>query len=73
MRQFALVGAISNELLTYQGYVITHTDKAELEFLVVGAKVIECPGSIPQEERLPLPQHPDFLHYRFPLSKGDFK
>jgi hypothetical protein len=73
MKRFGLYGAKSQDFLTYGGRVITHTDRAELEWLTVGAEVREVPPSIPPERCLPIQHHPKFEHVTFPLTKEQFR
>jgi hypothetical protein len=71
--RWALQGETSRELLTWQGRVIVHSSKSELEFLITGARVIACPRSVPDEQTVPLPMLPQFAHHRFPLRRADYR
>jgi len=73
MKHYAMVGAASHELITYQGKVLVHEDRGELEFIMAGVKVIECPDSVPWENRYPIRLHPDLASYQWPLKKSDFR
>jgi hypothetical protein len=70
-RPYALVGAISGELLTYQGRVLIHADRAEAEAFLEGVKIIPLPPSVRPEETLRLQDHPGLAHLRWPLRKED--
>lgn len=72
-RRYALYGDHSRSLLTYQGRVIVHTDRAELEFLCPFTRVVECPAWVRDEDTLPIHQHPRYVHVRFPLHREDFR
>lgn len=62
------------QLLSWNGRVLVHGDRAELEFLLAGEiRVIECPRSIPPEDTLELRFHPQFAHHRFPLRREDYR
>lgn len=71
--RWALQGERSRELLTWGGRVLVHSSKPELEFLIAGAKPVPCPRSIPDEQTVPLPAHPQFAHHRFPLDRADYR
>ncbi|MEU5448659.1 hypothetical protein [Streptomyces californicus] len=70
---YALAGSISGELLTHGGKVLVHGDRAELEALVVGARAIPFPPSIPIEDTKRLRDHPGLAHLRWPLRKEDLR
>jgi hypothetical protein len=72
MSRYALQGATSRDLLTWNGRVLVHDNRAELEFLIAGARVIVCPRDIPPEQTLELRFHPQFAHHRFPLQREDY-
>lgn len=72
-RRYALYGDHSQSLLTYQGRVIVHADRAELEFLCPFTRVVECPAWVHDEETLPIREHPRYAHVRFPLHREDFR
>ncbi|TWE17140.1 hypothetical protein [Kitasatospora atroaurantiaca] len=72
-QRWALQGEVSRDLLTWNGRVIVHNSRAELEFLTAGARVIECPRSIPPEQTLPLRAHPQFAHHTWPLRREDYR
>jgi hypothetical protein len=72
MKTYALVGAVTGELLTYQGAVICHPNQHELAWLVPNARVVELPGIV----GLPLmwlKDHPDMAAVSWPLTKEQFR
>lgn len=74
MSRYALQGAISRDLLTWNGKVLVHNSKAEMEFLIAGdVKVIDCPRDIPPEETLPIRYHPQLAAVTWPLDRKDFR
>lgn len=72
MRLYALVGDRSGELLSYGGAVLVHDDRAELEFLVPGPRVVEVR---PDTGRplMRLRDHPDMGSVSWPLDRRDFR
>ena len=72
MKRYGLMGERSRELLTYGGRVLWHDNRAELEFLVTGAKVVELPGDIPPDQCLPIRLHPDLAAVQWPLTREQF-
>lgn len=61
------------QLLTWNGRVIVHNSRGELEFLLTGdIRVIECPRTVPPEQTIELPFLPQFSHHRFPLRREDY-
>jgi len=72
-RRYAMVGAVSNEPLSYGGLILVHDDPAELEFLFQGvAKVVELGGQFPEHDCISIKQHPELASMRWPLDRGDF-
>ena len=79
---FAIEGGASRELLSFQGLVIVHDNKRELEFLfpkyrdgqVRFVEVILGEGNILQDGRptMWLRDHPDMDTVRWPLREEDF-
>ncbi|WP_018502985.1 hypothetical protein [Parafrankia discariae] len=69
---YALAGARSGELLSLGGRVLVHSDRAELEFLFPGARVVACPVA-DAVGGMPIADHPDMAHVRFPLRRSDFR
>jgi hypothetical protein len=61
------------ELLSWNGRVIVHNSRGELEFLLTGdIRIVDCPRSIPPEQTIELRFHPQFSHHRFPLRREDY-
>lgn len=61
------------DLLTWNGRVIVHNSRGELEFLLTGdIRIVDCPRSIPPEQTIELPFLPQFAHHRFPLRREDY-
>lgn len=74
MSRYALQGAVSRDLLTWNGKILVHGDKAEMEFLVTGdVCVIDCPRDIPPEQTLQIRYHPQFAAVAWPLDRKDFR
>lgn len=72
--RYALQGAVSRDLLTWQGRVLVHDNRDEMEFLFTGdVRVIECPRDIPQEQTLSIRHHPDLASVTWPLNRKDFR
>lgn len=72
-RRYAMVGAVSQEPLSYGGLILTHTDRAELEFFIQGAaRVVELGDQIPEYDCMSITQHPDLQQVRWPLNREDF-
>jgi hypothetical protein len=67
---FAMWGANSKSWITYQGKVLTHDDRTELEFLCPGQTV--RPITLREDEALPIKLHPQFEGYQWPLRREDF-
>lgn len=64
---------LHGQLLTWNGLVIVHNSRGELEFLLTGdIQVIECPRTVPSEQTIGLPFLPQFAHHRFPLRREDY-
>jgi len=73
MRRFAYVGPVSNELLSFRGAVLVHTDRAEMEYLVPGCRVVELPRADLGRPLMPLSRHPDLAAVQWPLRKELFR
>ena len=74
MSRYALQGAISRDLLTWNGKVLVHDNAAEMEFLFAGeVHVIECPRDIPPEQTLDIRYHPQLASVTWPLTKEQFR
>lgn len=74
MSRYALLGAVSRDLLTLGGRVLVHGNRAEMEFLFAGdASVVECPRDIPPEQTLSIRHHPNLAAVQWPLTKEQFR
>lgn len=74
MSRYALQGALSRDLLTWNGRVLVHDNAAEMEFLFAGdVKVIDCPRDIPPEQTLEIRYHPQLASVTWPLTKEQFR
>lgn len=71
-RRYALIGPVSREPLSYGGLILVHPDRAELEFLIPGAQVIELGDLVPEHDTMPLSRHPDLYRVQWPLNREDF-
>lgn len=74
MSRYAIQGTgLGGELASWNGRVIVHNSRGELEFLLTGdIRIVECPRSIPPEQTIELRHHPHFSHHRFPLVRSDY-
>lgn len=73
MKRYGVVGQASRELLSLGGRILVHPDRAELEWLMPGQRVIEVPAHIPAEQTMPWSAHPQMAPVRFPLDRRDFR
>lgn len=73
MKRYAVAGRASGELLSLGGRILVHPDRAELEWLLAGQRVVEVPPHIPAEQTMPWSQHPNMSAVRFPLERRDFR
>lgn len=73
-RRFVMIGSVSGEALSYGGLILTHTDRAEMEWLFTGIRgdVVEIGSQIPEYDTMPISQHPDLSQIRWPLRREDF-
>lgn len=72
-RRYAVAGPVSGELLSYNGRILVHGDRAELEFLLADQRVVEVPAHIPAEQTMPWSQHPQMEAVTFPLKREEFR
>lgn len=70
---YVTVGPVSNEVLTYNGHVLVHDNKGELEWLIPGVKVIPIPPAYWTLPTMEWKDHPDLASVRWPLDKRDFR
>lgn len=73
--KYCLVGRTSGEVLTYQGRVLVHDNKSELEYLFPNERVIAVPPLYAADLTLEIQQHPDMANVAFPLAQnmGQFR
>lgn len=69
-QNWCLVGTASGEVLTYRGYAIVHENKAELEYLFPGNRVVPLPSYYGESLTVQLKNHPDMDTVVFPLDKN---
>lgn len=72
-KRFALYGEASQSALTYDGKVLVHSDRAEMELLFPGVRVIELGSMIPEQDTMWVGDHPSLEQVRWPLRPEDFK
>lgn len=70
MSIYALLGDNTRDLLSYQGRVIVHGDRAEMEWLIPYASVVRVTGDV--GPTIQLRDHPDMQAVRWPLRRSDF-
>lgn len=68
---YGIRGRSSGQLLTYQGMVIAHDNRGEMEFLFPNEKVVEVSG-IQRDDLIMLKDHPDNSVLSWPLRRADF-
>ena len=74
MSRYALQGTTSRDLLTWNGKVLVHNNRAEMEFLFAGeVRVVDCPRDIPPEQTLEIRYHPQLASVTWPLDRKDFR
>lgn len=73
MTRYGLWGQTSRDFLTYEGRVLVHDNRAEMEWLFPGATVREVPPSFRPDQCIPIGQHPQLVAVQFPLNRKDFR
>lgn len=77
MTRYGVVGAVTNDLLTLGGRPIVHGNRAELEWLLPGARVVPVTDrALAMRSPLPpleLKDHPDYAGVSWPLVRSDFR
>lgn len=68
--QYAMWGKSAQSWITYQGKVLVHDDKGEMEFLFPGA--IVRPITTYPGEALSIKLHPGCEGYQWPIRREDF-
>jgi hypothetical protein len=64
-QRFGLYGANSRTLLTWGGRILCHHDRAQMEWLHPGTRVVEVPSDIPADQCLPIQQCPEYGAIQF--------
>lgn len=72
MSRYAIQGGVTRELLTYRGRVLTHDNRAEMEWLFPAAKIVRITGGKLGQPVMRLRDHPHFEGVRWPLRREDF-
>lgn len=78
---WAMAGHLSREVLSFEGRMVVHPDRAELEFLIGdSARLVELTGSTPEEvahrygrPAMLLRHHPDMAAVTWPLDRKAFR
>lgn len=73
MSQYALVGQVSRELLSYEGQVMVHPDRGELEWLFPGLQTAPVDPETLGRPVMRLQDHPDMAAVTWPLDRRDFR
>jgi len=72
LSRYALAGNVSGELLTYNGRVLVHDDRAELEFLFPRTRVVRITDGELGQPVMSIKDHPGLTAIRWPLNRGEF-
>lgn len=73
-RRYGLLGDRSRDWITFGGRILWHDNPHELAYLFPsGVKVGEVPRDIPDQQMLPIREHPAMASTRFPLQRSDFR
>jgi hypothetical protein len=73
VKRYALYGPASESALSYRGLVLVHGDRAELELLFPGTRIVELGTMIPEHDTMQVKDHPQLAHLVWPLRREDFK
>ncbi|NEB70313.1 hypothetical protein G3I39_25130 [Streptomyces fulvissimus] len=71
--RWAIEGPRSRDLLTHGGRVIVHGNRRELEWIIAGARIVQCPRSIPPEQTIGLRWLPQFEGVTWPLRREEWR
>jgi len=72
-KRFGLYGSRSRDFITSGGQILTHDDRAEMEFLFNGdLQVRELPRDIPTEQTISIRHHPSLAAFQWPLTREQF-
>lgn len=70
---YAAVGLISNELLSFNGRVLVHDNREEIEWLLSGIKTIKLPKVDIGRPLMRLKDHPDIPKLvKWPLDRKEW-
>lgn len=74
-RRWALYGTNSKDFLTFGGRILWHDNPAELEFMcpLGTATIREVPRDIPDEQMMPILDHPNFAGVTRPITREQFR
>lgn len=65
---------LHGQLLSWNGKVLVHGDRAELEFLLTGpVRIVPCPPSLRPEDCMEIKFHPQFSHHQFPIRREAYR
>lgn len=67
-----MVGSRSGQLLSYQGKVLIHGDRAEMQWLFPNTRIVRVTDGDLGQEWMHLRDHPELGHFRWPLRREDF-
>lgn len=73
MSRYAILGDYSKDLLTYQGRVIVHGNREEMEFLLPNSKIVRITDGDLGQPVMKLKDHPGLSHISFPLKRSEFR
>lgn len=76
-QRFGLYGEKSRQLLTFGGQILTHHNRAQMEWLHPGTRVVEVPPDVPADQCLSIRFHPDYASIQWDaegnLTKEQFR
>lgn len=65
---------LHGQLLSWNGKVLVHDSRPELEFLLTGpVRIVPCPSSVRPEDCMEIKFHPQFSHHQFPLVRSAYR
>lgn len=67
--KYVLIGRTTKDALSYQGKILVHDNKKELEYLFPNERVAPLPRYVDDSLTMALKDHPDMLMVKFPLNK----
>lgn len=73
MSRFAIYGDYCKDLLTFQGKVIVHNDRSEMEWLLPNSKIVRITDGDLGRPVMKLRDHPGLSHITFPLKRSEFR